>query len=93
MRGMKEAAAKYKKGDRKAGGEFAEQARNYANLLSNHIEKEDNILYRMAKSRLSEAAQQGLEKGFEKIEKEVIGPGRHEEFHRLLHHLEEEYLK
>jgi hypothetical protein len=42
---------------------------------------------------LSEAAQPDLEKGFAKIEKEVIGPGRHEEFRRILHHLEEEYLK
>lgn len=93
VKGMKEAAAKYKKGEKKAGAEFAEQARNYANLLSNHIGKEDNILYPMADARLSEAAQQDLEKGFEKIEEEVIGPGRHEEFHKLLHHLEEEYLK
>jgi len=30
----------------------------------------------MADARLSKAAQQDLEKGFEKIEKEVIGPGR-----------------
>lgn len=47
----------------------------------------------MADARLSAAAQEGLEKGFEKIEKDVIGPGRHEEFHRLFHHLKEEYLK
>lgn len=93
VKGMKEAAAKYRKGDPKAGGEFAKQARNYANLLSSHIGKEDNILYPMADARLSEAAQQDLEKGFEKIEKEVIGQGRHEEFHELLHRLEEEYLK
>lgn len=47
----------------------------------------------MVDARMPEAAQEDLEKGFEKIEKEVIGPGRHEEFHRLLHRLEEEYLK
>lgn len=37
-----------------------------------------------ADGMLSAAAQEDLEKGFEKIEKEVIGLGRHEEFHRLL---------
>jgi hemerythrin-like domain-containing protein len=93
VKGMKEAAAEYRKGDPQAGVEFAEQAMNYANLLSNHIGKEDNILYPMADARLTAAAQQDLEKDFEKIEKEVIGPGRHEAFHKLLHHLEEEFLK
>jgi len=90
---MREAVDEYKKGWEKAGREIAKNAKNYAVLLSQHIEKEDNILYPMADGRLSAAAQEDLEKGFEKIEKEVIGPGRHEEFHRLLHKLKEEYLK
>jgi hemerythrin-like domain-containing protein len=93
VKGMKEAVAKYKKGGEKAGLQVAKNARNYASLLSQHINKEDNILYPMADGRLSEAAQEDLEKGFEEIEKEVIGPGRHEEFHTLLHRLNEEYLK
>jgi hemerythrin-like domain-containing protein len=92
-KGMNEAVAEYKKGRKKDGREVAKNARNYADLLSKHIEKEDNILYPMADGRLSAAAQEDLEKGFEKIEKEVIGPGRHEEFHRVLHRLNEEYLK
>jgi hemerythrin-like domain-containing protein len=93
VKAMREAVAKYKKGGKRAGREVAKNARNYASLLSQHIEKEDNILYPMADGRLSAAAQEDLKKGFEKIEKEVIGPGRHEEFHRLLHRLKEEYLK
>ena len=93
VKGMKEAVAKYKKGERTAGGQIAENARNYAGLLSKHIEKEDKILYPMADGRLSAAARMDLEKGFEKIEKDVIGPGRHEEFHGLLHRLKDEYLR
>lgn len=93
VKGMNEAVAKYKKGGKKAGREVAKNARNYVSLLSKHIEKEDNILYPMADGKLSAVAQNDLEKGFEKIEREVIGPGRHEEFHRLLHRLKEEYLK
>jgi len=93
VKGMSEAIEKYKKGGKKAGREVAKNARNYVSLLSQHIEKEDNILYPMADSRLSAASEEDLEKGFEKIEKEFIGPGRHEEFHRLLHRLKEEYLK
>jgi hypothetical protein len=34
-----------------------------------------------------------LEKRFEKLEKEIIGPRRHEEFHNLLVRLKELYLK
>jgi hemerythrin-like domain-containing protein len=93
VKGMSEAVERYKKGGKKAGKDVAKNARNYASLLSRHIEKEDNILYPMADARLSAAAQEDLEKGFEKIENDVIGPGRHEEFHRLLHRLNEEYLK
>lgn len=93
VKGMKDAIENYKKGKAVASKEIAKNARNYASLLSQHIEKEDNILYPMADARLSAAAQEDLEKGFEKIEKEVIGPGRHEEFHRLLHRLKGEYLK
>ncbi len=93
VKGMNEAVGQYKKGGKEAGREVAKNARNYASLLSPHIEKEDNILYPMADGRLSAAAAEDLEKGYEKIEKEVIGPGRHEEFHRLLRRLKEEYLE
>jgi len=93
VQAMKEAVTKYKRGDQKAAAEIAKNARNYAALLSRHIEKEDNILYPMADGRLSADQQRELEKGFAKIEKEAIGPGRHEKFHELLHHLEDEFLK
>jgi hemerythrin-like domain-containing protein len=93
VKGMREAVTRFKKGDRKAEADIAKNARNYSALLSQHIDKEDNILYPMADERLSEDTQRELEKGFEKIEREAIGPGRHEEFHRILHHLKEVYLE
>ncbi len=71
---------------------FAENARAYTQLLEQHIEKENNILYPMADARLSEHKQEELLKGFEKIEKERVGEGKHEEFHELLHRLKEVYL-
>jgi len=42
---------------------------------------------------LSEKKQKELEEGFEKIEVKRIGEGTHEEFHKLLNHLQEIYLK
>jgi hemerythrin-like domain-containing protein len=91
VRKMKEAADQYTAGDRKAGLLFAENARGYAALLSPHIRKEDNILYPIADARLSVQTQARLEKDFERVEEEVVGAGKHEEYHRLLEELEKTY--
>ena len=93
VRGMCEAVAKYKAGDRKASSAIVENARNYIVLLTQHIDKEDNILYPMADMHLSEERQKELLGEFERVERERIGVGKHEEFHKLLEHLKEVYLK
>src|SRR3990172_819068 len=48
VKGMSESAEKLKQGDRSAAAKFIENARGYVKLLSQHIDKEDNILYPMA---------------------------------------------
>ncbi len=93
IRGMAEAIDRNRKKDPKALADFAENARNYVVLLTQHIKKEDNVLFPMGEKVLSKEIQEGLLEGFEKIEVERIGEGTHEEFHRLLHHLQEVYLK
>ena len=67
-------------------------ARGYISLLSQHIEKEDNILYPMANKHISEEEQQILLKDFEIVERERIGPGKHEKYHALLKKLQEDFL-
>jgi hemerythrin-like domain-containing protein len=91
VRKMKEAAEKYAAGDQKAGLRFAENARHYAALLSQHIHKEDNILYPIADARLSPQTQAGLAKDFARVETEVVGAGKHGEYLRLLEKLEKTY--
>ena len=93
IRGMAEALDRQKKEDPKALPAFAENARNYIALLTQHIKKEDNVLFPMGEKVLSREVQKELVEGFEKIEVERIGEGTHEEFHKLLHHLQEVYLK
>ncbi len=93
VRGMAEAAAQYKRGDAKGGTEFATNARDYIALLTHHIGKENNVLFPMADRVLSKKKQTELEEGFEKIEREKIGKGTHEGFHKLLNDLQETYLK
>jgi hemerythrin-like domain-containing protein len=69
-----------------------QNAHGYVSLMRDHIEKENNVLYVMADSRLSEKRQDELFEGFEKIEEERIGIGKHEEFHGLLKKLSGTYL-
>lgn len=92
VRGMSEAVARYKTGDHEASSQLVENTKGYVALLRQHIEKEDNVLYPLGDARISEEKQQELLQGFENIEQERVGPGRHEEFHKLLHHLKEIYL-
>jgi len=92
VKAMTEALAGIKKGDRRSATLFAENARDYGSLLSQHIFKEDHVLYPMADKRLSAAKQDELEAGFARVERDIVGEGKHEEYHRLLEELESVYL-
>jgi hemerythrin-like domain-containing protein len=91
IRGMSDAAEGCKRGDRDAVGRFLANARGYTELLLEHIEKEDDILYPMADERLDEETKRKLVEDFEKVEEERVGHGRHEEFHRLMEQLQKAY--
>jgi hemerythrin-like domain-containing protein len=69
-----------------------ENSKAYRKLLTQHIGKEDENLFPMADAYLSQATQKDLLKSFEAVETEIIGPGKHEEFHRWLHSMEEIYI-
>ena len=72
---------------------FQSAAEAYIDLLRRHIDKEDNVLFEIAASRLPSAKMKQLSKDFERLEKEKIGPNRHEEYHALLDGLEAKYLR
>ena len=72
---------------------FVDAASSYVNLLRNHIEKEDTILFPMSDTKLPASKQKELLKNFENLEKNVIGEGKHEELHILLEKFEKKYLK
>ncbi len=92
IRGMTDAAAALRRGDKAAAARFTSNARGYIDLLRSHIDKEDNILYAIADARLSAEKQRELADQFEKVEEERVGPGRHEEFHRMMEQLKRIYL-
>lgn len=90
---MRQAIHDYKDGVDDASVRIMQSARDYIALLSEHIEKEDTILFPMADSVISPAAQNQLAKSFELMERDVVGEGKHEEFHRLLDQMRGIYLK
>ncbi|TAM54904.1 MAG: hemerythrin [Acidobacteria bacterium] len=74
-------------GEPKAARELADALLGYAELLRGHIFKEDNVLFPMADQVLPAQEQARLAGAFDEVEREEIGPGVHERYHRLAHEL------
>ena len=90
---MNAAFSQFKAGVVPAAVDFTRSARDYISLLNQHIDKENNVLFPIAEKQLSEGKLAELLKGFEMIEAEKIGVGKHEEFHKMIDQLESVYLK
>ena len=84
IRGMKEAAERYAKGDQKAVPALVENTLGYVKLLREHIEKENTVLFMMADQVLSDTDNTRLNEAFESIEKDHMGPGVHERYHAMI---------
>jgi len=89
---MNAAFVRYREGNRAAALDLINNARAYITLLKQHIDKENNVLFALADSNLSEEKQMALWEGFERIETQKIGPGKHEAFHQMIASLESIYL-
>ncbi len=92
VKGLTEAYNSYKSGNIKALTEIIENSKGYIFLLRNHIDKENNILFRMADQIIDPILHEGIYDAFERIEIEKIGKGKHEEYHKLLQKLKYIYL-
>jgi hemerythrin-like domain-containing protein len=93
VRQMQAAADALAKGDAAATEALLSAAQGYISLLEQHIDKEDNVLYPIANMHLTPEQGQELLEEFERLEQEQIGPGRHEELHRLAEGLAARYLQ
>ncbi len=74
----------YKQGDKKALQQVGNSFREYVTLLRAHIAKENRQLFPVIDNVLSKALDDQLSKAFIKLEEEVIGVGKHEEYHAML---------
>lgn len=72
---------------------FAREARRYVMLLRQHIRKEDEVLFPMSEELLDNGTKEQLAVEFDDLEREVVGEGRHEEFHVMLDRLGSKYAK
>ncbi len=88
VRGMDEALRRYKAGDRSQAMVISRNAVGYINLLSQHIMKEDNILYPMGNRVMSDADRKTLLEKFEEVETKEMGQGVHERYHHIIEDLE-----
>jgi hemerythrin-like domain-containing protein len=91
VRALRSALAGYKAGKRSLAAEIREHADAYAIMLRLHIEKENLVLFHLADMHLSEETKRHLEEGFERIEADRVGLGKHEMFHGMLDQLHKKY--
>jgi hemerythrin-like domain-containing protein len=93
IRAMSEALERISSGDIGAQGPFIEHARRYAELLRQHIFKEDHCLFPMAEQVLSETDQSALSQSFSKAEREELGLEVHKKYVAIADRLAERFGK
>ena len=92
VREMTEALSGLREDSQESMQAFRDASQRYILLLRQHIDKENHVLFPMGDHRLSPATQRRIEQQFEQLEKEKIGEGKHESYHRLMNSLAEIYL-
>ena len=70
---------------------FSRAAFDYSTLLSNHIFKENNVLFRMADQVIPTAQDAVMVAAYDEHEAKVAGPGEHERFQAIVGGLEGRY--
>ena len=91
IRVMDGALAAASAGDPGALQDFVAHARAYAELLRQHIHKEDECLFPMANQALSNAEQQALLSAFVEVESDEMEEGLHEKYLQLADELARRY--
>jgi len=88
VRSMIDAMERVAQGNGAASTTLMDHARAYVTLLREHIQKEDDILFRMADEVIPEDEQRRILKDFENHEAEEMGAGAHEKYLSIARELE-----
>lgn len=89
---LKDALGRHDSGDGNAVTEIQTAIGDYVTLLTQHIEKENSVLFEMADKKLGADKDAKMVESFQKLELGRVGVGKHEEYHALLDRLRETYL-
>lgn len=84
IRQIKEGLAQLKAGNPAGVALFTEHALQYAELMEEHIAKENMVLFVMADRVLDPGFQHELAEQFEEIENSKLGAGTHERLHGMI---------
>jgi hemerythrin-like domain-containing protein len=88
VRSMIDAVEQVAKGNGASSTTLLDHARAYVTLLREHIQKEDDILFRIADEVIPEDEQRRILKDFENHEAEEMGAGAHEKYLSIARELE-----
>ncbi len=88
VRAMMDALARIEAGDDSAEAGLFDSAGQYLRLLREHIQKEDEVLFRMADEVIPADEQKRLLQEFENHEVKEMGAGAHEKFLKIAAELE-----
>ena len=90
MRNLEESLNKYKNGQEEAKLDIVANAVSYGNLLENHIQKEDNVIFNFAKRSLKEDVIKSIDK--ECFEYEEKNSFTKKQNIGILNYLEDKYI-
>ncbi len=90
IKGIGEALKNYAPGNPEAI-HISRNMSGYVELLTNHIAKESKDLFPLVDKMFTAEKLEEIEKRFEDIEKNIIGEGKHEEYHEWLMDLIKKY--
>lgn len=88
VRAMLDALARIEAGDDSGEAGLFDSAGRYLRLLREHIQKEDEVLFRMADEVIPADEQTRLVQEFEEHEAKEMGPGVHEKYSKIATELE-----
>ena len=92
VQAMSQALEEFSVGSAQAGAQIISNARDYIELLTNHIYKEDNILYPMAEMHITTERHSEVLQEFKQVIPDKIGDAKHKEMVDNLNDLKEIYL-
>ena len=90
VKGLYSAVQRLKEGEKDAIQEISRNAMGYVELLRDHIEKEDKILYPMGDRILAKEDNEMLLKEFERIEHTILREGAKQKYLVMIGKLEDE---